>query len=289
MAFPQGPCWKLAARCLLLAALFAVAAPVMAQAVDEGGPIQRSPDVVRPKAITNDSVIRMVKAELDESIILQTIRTQLPKYDLSPEGLIALKGAGVSPEIISAMQSRESGLAVRPIDAKAAAAAAPGNAMPDEIGAYYKDRNGEWQPLRTERVVFRSSGWFKSAATRGIMKQDMNGRMEGPNSTLKLQPGVEILIYTPSGTEGEEYAFLRLRDFKDHREFRTLTGGILHSESGSGRDELDFTAKRVAPRTYTFTVPKETMKGEYGLLPPGSANQRGFADTGKIYTFSIPE
>ena len=35
--------------------------------------------------------------------------------------------------------------------------------------------------------------------------------------------------------------------------------------------------------------PKDIIKGEYGVLPPGSANQRGLADTGKIFTFSIPE
>lgn len=289
MALPQGPCWKLAGRMLLLAALAAGSAGAgRAQAVDEGGPIQRSPDQTQPKAITNDSIIRMVKAELDPSIILQTIRSQPAKYDLSPDGLIALKTAGVSDDIIAAMQAREAGLAVRQVEAKAPVGT-PVAGMPTDIGAYYKDSNGEWVPLRTERVIFRSAGRIKSAVTYGIVKEDMNGRMEGPHSTLKLKPGMEVLIYTPSGTEGAEYDFLRLRDYKDHREFRTLTGGILHSESGSNRDSLEFDPKRIASRTYTFTVPKDIVKGEYGLLPPGAANQRGFADTGKIYTFSIPE
>jgi hypothetical protein len=36
-------------------------------------------------------------------------------------------------------------------------------------------------------------------------------------------------------------------------------------------------------------VPNDIEKGEYGILPPGSANQQGIAGTGKIFTFSIIE
>lgn len=284
MAFPQGLRWKLAGPALLLA--LCLTAAVHAQSVDEGGPIQRNPDTTRAKAITNDSIVRMVRAELDPSIILQTIRTQPQQYDLSPEGILALKSAGVSDDLIAGMQARQAGLAVRSVPAPGVPPVQP---MPQDVGVYYKDSHGDWQPLRTERVVFRSSGWLKNAASYGIVKQDMNGKIDKPASSLKVKPGFEVLIYTPEGTEADEYAFLRLREHKDSREFRTLSGGVFHSQSGTQRDEVDYTPKRIAPRTYTFTIPANTEKGEYGILPPGSANQRGFADTGKIYTFSIPE
>jgi len=104
-----------------------------------------------------------------------------------------------------------------------------------------------------------------------------------------LKTGIELLIYTTPGTSPDEYDFLRFEQHKDSREFRTLTGGVFHSESGSARDEVDFHPTKIAPQMYTFTVPADIVKGEYGVLPPGSNNQRGFADTGKIFTFSIPE
>jgi hypothetical protein len=137
--------------------------------------------------------------------------------------------------------------------------------------------------------VFKSGGAVKSVLTHGIIAKDMNGHVDGPHSALVLPLGVEITIYAPFGTDGAEYDFLRLVEHKDNREFRTLTGGVFHSESGARPDELEFHPKKIAPQLYTFTVPIDIEKGEYGVLPPGSANTQGIAGTGKIYTFSIVE
>jgi len=258
---------------------------------DAGGPLQRNPDVAKPRAISNDSIIRMTKAGLDEVIILQTIQAQPGRYDLGPDDLIALKDAGVSERVIATMQAKAAGLAVRSDDAKFAKGVTVAPLAPslDEIGVYYKDKDGNWNELKTERVVFKSSGWLKNTLSDGILKKDMNGHLDGPKSPLVLQTGVQLLIFTPPGTSADEYDFLRLEQHKDSREFRTLTAGILHSESGSARDEVEFHTTKIAPQMYTFTVPVDIVKGEYGVLPPGASNQRGFADTGKIFTFSIPE
>jgi hypothetical protein len=277
-------------RLLLLFTLAISGVGVLTAQSNEDGPMQPKADTTLRRSITNDSIVRMTKAELDETIILQTIQSQPGRYDLAPDDLIALKSAGVSERVIAAMQAKAAGLGTRPPDAPQKGVV-PGNLTPalDEIGVYYKDKSGDWVPLKTERVVFKSSGWLKSVATHNIMKQDMNGHLDGPKSPLVLQTGIEVLIYTPPGTDAAEYDFLRFEQHKDGREFRTLTGGVFHSESGSARDELEFHPVRIAPQMYTFKVPNDIIKGEYGVLPPGSSNQRGFADTGKIFTFSIPE
>ena len=166
---------------------------------------------------------------------------------------------------------------------------APLAAGVDEIGVYYQDKDGQWVPLRTERVQFKSSGWLKNAATDGLVKQDMNGHVEGPKSPLKLQTGVHLLIYSPAGTQAEEYDFLRLDEHSGSRDFRVKTGGLFHSSTGSQRNELEFHPAKVAKDMYTFTVPVDIEKGEYGVLPPGSSNVPGISNAGKIFTFSIPE
>ena len=265
-----------------------------AQTADEDGPILPHNTDTTPtrRAVTNDQIVRMVKAGLDDQIILQTIQEQPGHYDVAPDDLITLKGAGVSERVIAGMQAKAAGLTIRlDADGKPGKGVVPGPVAPalDEIGVYYKDKNGDWVPLKTERVVYKQGGWVKSTLTNNIVKKDMNGHLEGPKSPLVLPAGIEILIYTTPGTDSAEYDFLRFRLHKDSREFRTTTGGVFHSESGSARDELVFDPKRIAPQMYTFTVPKDIIKGEYGVLPPGSSNQRGFADTGKIFTFSIPE
>ena len=57
--------------------------------------------------LTSQDVIKMVRAELSAPIIRRTIESAATvDFDLSPDGLIALKGAGVPDEIITSMQAR---------------------------------------------------------------------------------------------------------------------------------------------------------------------------------------
>ena len=271
---------------LLLLAFSASAYGQAASADSSEGPLRPNTDVARVKQIDNDTIIRMAKAGLDDNILIQTINLQPGHYDVTPDDLIALKNAGVSQRVIAAMQAHGTGLDIRankPAPGKDLTAQSMGI---DEIGVYYKSKDGEWIPLKIERVAFKSGGTLKSLATHGIISRDMNGHIEGAKSPLKLPTGVEILIYAPQGTESTEYDFLRFREHSDSREFRTLTGGVFHSQSGADRDEIEFHPKKIAPQLYTFTVPVDIEKGEYGVLPPASAGMQG---TGKIFTFSIIE
>src|SRR5689334_19249127 len=85
---------RLAVRArLVLLAIAALTASALAQAP-------------AAQAITNDDVIKMVKAQLSPSIIITTIDSANFNFDLSPAGLISLKDAGVDDRIIEAMQSR---------------------------------------------------------------------------------------------------------------------------------------------------------------------------------------
>lgn len=186
------------------------------------------------------------------------------------------------------MQARSAGLALH-TPGSSKIEPAPLSAGIDEIGVYYKSKDGDWIPLKTERVQFKSSGWLKNAATDGLVKQDMNGHLDGPKSALVLPTGVQILIYTPAGTQAEEYDLLRFDQHSGSRDFRVKTGGLFHSETGSQRNDIIFDSKRVAKDMYVFTVPVDIEKGEYGVLPPGSSNVPGLSNAGKIFTFSIRE
>jgi hypothetical protein len=286
--------------CCLWLALLPFGAPLpqlIAQAPSEqDGPLQTNTDLPRAHLINNDTILRMHQAGLGDDLLIQTIQLQPGHYDTAPDDLITLKSAGLSDRVISAMQAHASGLSLH----TAAVRAIPHpNATAlglDEIGVYYKappnknnDRSSDWIELHTERVIFKSAGTIKNILSDGLIGKDMNGHIDGPKSELSLPTGVEILIYAPAGTAAEEYDFLRFVTHKDSREFRTLTGGVLHSESGPARDEVEFHPYKLGPQIYTFTIPVDIEKGEYGILPPGSANIQGIAGTGKIFTFSIRE
>ncbi len=272
--------------CLLLSLV--CGAPCARAQADEpaDGPLLPKSDTSRQHALGNDTIVKMSKAGLDDTVIVQTIESQPGAYDTAPDDLIALKNAGVSQPVIAAMQARSAGLAIhrsKGVDP------APLAAGVDEIGVYYQDKDGQWVPLKTERVQFKSSGWLKNAASDGLIKQDMNGHIDGPKSPLNLPTGVHLLIYTPAGTQAEEYDLLRFEQHARSRDFRVKTGGLFHSETGSQRDEIEFHPVKIAKNMYTFTIPVDIEKGEYGVLPPGSSNVPGIANAGKIFTFSIRE
>jgi hypothetical protein len=58
------------------------------------------------QTLTNDDVIKMVRAQLATGIILTTIDASNAKFDVSPAGLIALKDAGIPENLIQAMQAK---------------------------------------------------------------------------------------------------------------------------------------------------------------------------------------
>jgi hypothetical protein len=100
---------------------------------------------------------------------------------------------------------------------------------------------------------------------------------------------VEILVYAPEGVAITEYQLLRLRQKQDHREFRTVTGGVLHQSGGATRDLVPFEGKKIAPRTWVVLLPN-IGAGEYGFLAPGAvSSQHASAQLGKMYSFRLLE
>ncbi len=240
----------------------------------------------KPKIMNNDSVIRMAGAGLGDDLILQTINMQPGQYTTDADALVALKQAGVSDRVIAGMVGKmASGGRVKLSDTQTEAAPIVLSDV-NEIGVYYKDHQGKWQPIDSEVVHIKSGGFIKSTITDGIIKQDRNGRVNGRESKLLLPRPVDLLIYTPDGVDASEYSLVKFRMNSDNREFRIFTGGIIHSSDAGNRDEVPFKAKRIAPRTYQFTLGADIYGAEYGILPPGSGNIR---NGGKIYTFAITE
>jgi len=242
--------------------------------------------------LTNDAVLKMVKAGLGDDIVVSTIQAQPGKYVTGPDELIALKTGGVSDKVIAAMIAKGSAApAPAPVAAPAAAPAAQPAASVspvNEVGVYFK-KGDAWADLPPEVVNFKTGGVLKSIGTAGIVKGDVNGHLNGVHSGTQLKTPIELLVYTQEGVAITEYQLLRLRDQKDSREFRTVTGGVMHVSGGQSRDLVPFESKKIAPRTYQVVLPN-LGSGEFGLLPPASSDPTASSGRiGKLYTFRIIE
>jgi hypothetical protein len=244
------------------------------------------PLLVAQQVMNNDSVIKLVKAGLSDDLIVSTINASPGAFDTSANGLIALKQAGASDKVVSAIVMKSSAPAPAPI------APAPVSALPagiDDVGVYLKDKTGAWTALMPEIVNFKSGGVLKSMMTDGIVKGDLNGHINGKSAKISATFPIVIAVYVPEGTAITEYQLLRLRQNSSSREFRSVTGGVMHVSGGATRDTVDFQPQKIAPRVYQITLDSALGKGEYGLLPPGAVGSSNMGSSGKIYSISIVE
>lgn len=251
-------------------------------------------------ALTCEDVIKLTKAGLAEDIIIEQIRKSGHAFDLTTDQLLALKSANVSDRIVEIML--DPAKALSPEKTPAVASAVPPLApievirpapeteprrapieLPSEVGVYVK-QDGQWKEVPPEIVYWKTGGVLKTVATAGIHHGDVNGHLTGAESRTRLEGPLEFLIVAPEGTALSEYQLVRLRSNKDNREFRTVTGGFFHAQSGAQRDVVEFDGEKVASRTFEIKFPSGTGSGEYGFLPPGSAN-----GSGKIYSFRAVE
>lgn len=245
--------------------------------------------------LTTDQVIQMVQAGLGEDLIITRLRRDGKAFNLEVEEMLRLKKAGVSDNILKVMVDPKAEItgadAADPAQSTAPTSAAkPETTGPvSEIGVYYK-RASQWVEMLPEVVNWKTGGVLKSIASAGIVKGDVNGVVNGPNSRNSVKTPVEVLIYLPEGTAITEYQLLRLRPKNDRREFRTVTGGIMHASGGATRDLVPFEGKRVAARTFEILLPANLGAGEYGFLAPGAqVSSHASAQLGKIYTFRLLE
>lgn len=231
------------------------------------------------EVLTNDKIITMVQAGLPTSVIVNKIRASKTNFNILTDELIRLKQARVPDDVINVMVNPNAGSAT-------SGSAAVDNGFPKEIGVYLKKDN-QWLEIQPELVNWKTGGVVKSMVSLGVVKQDINGHLDGKQSRTVVNSPLEFLIVTPEGTAITEYQLIKLNQNRDDREFRTMTGGVFHSKGGATRDLMPFENQKVASRTFTISL-TVTKAGEYGFLPPGALTQLSGASTlGKMYTFSI--
>ena len=227
------------------------------------------------EVLTNDKVITMVEAGLPTSVIVNKIRNSKTNFNISTDELIRLKQARVPDVVLNTM-----------INPTAMTSSAVDNGYPKDVGVYMKKGN-EWLEVEPEAVNWKTGGVVKSIASLGVVKQDINGHLDGKRSRTLASSSLEFMIVAPEGVAITEYQLIKLNQNNDDREFRTMTGGIFHAKGGATRDLVAFESQKIASRTFTVRL-NGTQAGEYGFLPPGALTQTsGAATLGKMYTFSV--
>jgi hypothetical protein len=305
---------------LLLAFPLVIASTLRGQSGTNGGyrvyPPASSARPSSPESIfDNQSIAKLVKAGLGEDVIVGIVNSRPGKYALGADDIVSLKQQKVPDKVILAMLAKSSSdsskappvVTVPPVVTALPVVTAPPvvatppvvsarpaetpivPSKPEEVGVYYR-RDDKWVDLKGEIVHWKTGGVVKHVASVGVVKEDINGLVNGSSSPNLLKTPLEFLVYSIEGVGASEYQLVKLHVHEDNREFRTITGGVFHVSEGAMRDSITFSSTKVAPRLYRITI-SSLQTGEYGLLPPNSEGppNRASASLGKIYSFRVQE
>ena len=260
--------------------------------------------------LTNNDVVSLVKAGLSPTIIVNKIRTSKSDFDLSTDGLIGLKQAGVTDEVVAAMFDAKTGRTVSAATVSTAEAARtvadPNDPMaPHDFGIYlYEEPGGErkmTQLVPTVSAQNRTGGLFTSSMTYGISKVKIKANLPGPASKLQLKQARPVFYFyldaksgglnTSSGipSNPSEFALIRFNVRSDNRE---VTIGKMNIFGGKGglSDEyvVAFDAEDLGGGVFKITPTADLKNGEYGFFLINSGNSNASNAVGsKFFDFGI--
>ena len=238
-------------------------------------------------ALTNESVVKMVRAGLSEGVILSMVNTQPPKYSVTPDKLIELKSAGVSDRIVAAMVERSAGagpVAPNPTGATGN----PNDPMaPHDSGIYLyaKGRDGEYKMTVLEQAAYQGSktgGMLGTALTYGIKKAKMKAVIPGQHASIRTSDTQPVFYFyfedkaagLGKGAFGagavsnpNQFALVKLSVTKTSRE--TIIGefGALGSSTGtSEKSMVTFKSERLRPGLFKVAATGPMEGSEYCFL-----------------------
>jgi hypothetical protein len=266
--------------------------------------------------LTNDSVIKMVKAGLSADVIVSMVKTQPAKYTLTADALIGLKSAGVPDKVVAAMIERNSGGGgiVSGLPQASGATPAAGSVAtgdpndplsPHDSGIYMyaKDRNGEYKLTELEQANYQGSktgGLIGSALTYGIKKVKVKAAIPGQHASIRT-PDTQPVFYFyfedkaaglgkggfGSVSNPNQFALVKLDVTKTSRETTIGETGITGASSGTDEKAMvTFKSEKLRSGMYKVTPNVAMEAGEYCFLASfGSA--AGAAAAAQIFDFGV--
>jgi len=278
------------------------------------------PSQATPQSLSNADIIRMVQHKLSDGIIIASIRqAKRPGFDLSPDGLIALKKAGVTDNVIAEMM--QAGSVAERVDTPSPkpsserardtsstdAPSGAGNNVPSREAGIYVSIGGEVIPL--EPTTFsqgKTGGMFTSALTYGIKKAKWKAIIRGRAANQRLDTASPVFYFhfeqkgsglSHSGGFGgwlagasspNEFVLAKMTIKERDRELIVGEFGVFGSSTGTrSKDTTDLEVVRVRPGVYRVRPAQALAPGEYCFFYAAGLSTFGAGTAGKLFDFGV--
>jgi len=231
------------------------------------------PAIFAQQVLNNDTVIRMVKAGLSDEIVVSTISSSPGTYDTTPDGLIALKQAGVSDKVIGAIVNKGAAPATPPTpppvtpspvtappgSPESASAPTTGTATADEPADLGTAR-GSRPVAAGSRVVIAPMGGFETYFAAAVREKSVP-------ITLTLDKASAQYFLVSTNTEWEGFVYGAGASWN-------RAGGAAGASASSTRG-LEASIMLIDAKTKDVIWAYEVHKSSHGALLFGTFGARG--------------
>jgi hypothetical protein len=219
--------------------------------------------VAASEMLTNKGIIAMTTAELGDDLIITKIHSSTCKFDVSADGLIALKTAGVSSNVIKNMMAKAEGKVVAATPAgsndgtvtsvKKVSASGLNAELMNHVYIVNKSDNSS-KPLEKVVAGIRTKQGFMSGAS---MLQ-----VDGAKSGMRQAADQPVTFVVNTGGGAPELILYKVKSVKGKREVASMK---VSSFSGvkTGEDVITFDVAKLQDGLYQITPSKTLAAGEY--------------------------
>jgi hypothetical protein len=257
--------------------------------------------------MTNNDVVSLVKAGLSNSIIINKIRTSGSNFDLSVDGLIALKQAGVTDDVVGAMFDAKNGRKANAAGTSESRSESDPNdpEAPHDFGIYLFEENGGAKKMTqlapTVSAQNRTGGVLTNSITYGISKVKVKANLPNPAARLQLKLARPVFYFyldsksgglnTMSGIPStpNEFTLIRFNVRSDNREVTIGKTNVFGSKGGlSDEYVVAFDIEDMGGGVFKVTPKNDLKNGEYGFYLVNSGNSNTSSAVGsKFFDFGI--
>lgn len=271
------------------------------------------------ETMTNEEVVTLAKAGLNEAIIINKIKTSKSNFDLSTNALIKLKQAGISDAVVTAMLEAKSGKPMNNNNSSGGNGNGGGNngngrgtGDPNDptalqnYGIYmFEEIDGKRKMTQLAPNVSsqnRTGGGFTAAVTPfGLGKVKTKANLPGTSAALQIKDSSPMFYFyldsssgglnTASGVPSvpTEFVLIKFNVRSDNREV-TISKSNAYGSKGGLSDEyvVPFNAENMGNGIYKITLNNALKKGEYAFYLVNSGNSNASAAIGaKFFDFGV--
>lgn len=275
-------------------------------------PASVSPAAASPasEVLTNASVVQLVQIGIGDDAVIAKIRGSKTNFDLSTDGLIALKAKGVPNPVIAAMLGGP-GSASAPAELSMDS---PDPKVPHYPGLYMLEATkGDGKMTRINPTVSnqaKTGNVLGYALTMGLASASVKAAIPGASAKVQTSnPRPVFYAYfeesVPRALQSQnsshwstgngsatsspnEVTLVRFAEKGDRREAQVGRINIAGSKTGvMDKDQLAFDSEMISPGLFRVTPKVDLAPGEYGFIQSMSGGGSEGAMTARVFDFGV--